>query len=130
MSVIETNIFAIENLDALKTEYVLYRIRGLTRGDNEYFQNKDEITRKLSYDLQRPALVIEKNGYPHLVLPADAPHPPQPFSLVRAQVYFDKLKDPLPRRSGCVSVLDRARVQAPRHHPDVARAVCTFRTAV
>ena len=95
MSVIETNIFAIENLDALKTEYVLYRIRGLTRGDNEYFQNKDEITRKLSYDLQRPALVIEKNGYPHLVLPADAPHPPQPFSLVRAQVYFDKLKDPL-----------------------------------
>ena len=95
MSMIETNIFAIENLDALKTDYVLYRIRGLTRGDNEYFQNKDEITRKLSYDLQRPALVIERDGHPHLVLPADAPHPPQPFSLVRAQVYFDKLKESL-----------------------------------
>ena len=90
---LETNIFAIENLDALKTDYVLYRIRGLTRGDNEYFQNKDEIARKLSYDLQRPALVIERNGHPYLVLPADAPHPPQPFSLVRVQVYFDKQKE-------------------------------------
>ena len=47
MSMIEANIFAIENLDALKTDYVLYRIRGLTREDNEYFQNKDEITGKL-----------------------------------------------------------------------------------
>ncbi len=90
---IYTNIFNIENLDDLKTEYVLYRIRGLTREGSEYFQNKDEITRKLSYELQRPALVIEKNGYPHLVLPADAPRPPQPFSLVRAQVLFDELQD-------------------------------------
>lgn len=95
MSMIEANIFAIENLDALKTEYVLYRIRGLTREDNEYFQNKDAITGKLSYDLRMPALVIERNGRPHLVLPADAPDPPQSLSLVRAQVYFDKLEESL-----------------------------------
>ena len=95
MSMIEANIFAIENLDALKTDYVLYQIRGLTRGDNEYFQNKDEITGKLSYDLRMPALVIERNGHPHLVLPADAPDPPQSLSLVRAQVYFDKLEESL-----------------------------------
>ena len=95
MSMLETNIFAIENLDALKTDYVLYRIRGLTREDNEYFQNKDEIARKLSYDLQRPALVIERNGHPYLVLPADTPPPPQPFSLVRVQVYLDKQKESL-----------------------------------
>lgn len=95
MTMLKTNIFAIENLDALKTDYILYRIRGLTREDNEYFQNKDEIARKLSYDLQRPALVIERNGHPHLVLPADAPPPPQSFSLVRVQVYFDKLRESL-----------------------------------
>ena len=95
MSLIETNIFAIENLDALKTEYVLYKIRGLTREDNQYFQNKDEIARKLSYDLRKPALVIERNSHPHLVLPADAPDPSQSLSLVRAQVYFDKLDESL-----------------------------------
>ena len=95
MSRIETNIFAIENLNALTTEYVLYRIRGLTRGDTEYFQNKDEITRKLSYDLREPALVIERDSHPHLVLPIAAPDPPPSLSLVRAQVYFDKLHESL-----------------------------------
>lgn len=95
MSTIKTNIFPIRNLDALSTEYVLYRIRGLNRQDNEYFQNKDELARKLSYKMHKPGLVIECNGEPHLVLPSDAPAPPQPFSLVRAQVYFDDVGETL-----------------------------------
>ena len=58
-------------VDALKTQtrpVIFTEFEALTEGvDNEYFQNKDEIfvaIRELSYDLQRPALVIERDGHP------------------------------------------------------------------
>lgn len=94
MSIIETNIYSIENLDALNSDYNLYRIRGLERRDTEYFQNKDEISRKLSYKLKKPALVIERAGGPQLVLPTGA-QPPPSLSLVRTQVRFDEIQESL-----------------------------------
>jgi len=40
---IETNDFAITNLDALSSRYRLYRIKGLNRDHSEYYANRQHI---------------------------------------------------------------------------------------
>ncbi len=86
---LETNVFPILNLADLSSAYRLYRIRGLTKGHRQYYQNQQIITRKLSYTLRSPATIIERDNLPHLVLRDDAPEPESPFQLVRSIVYFD-----------------------------------------
>ena len=49
---IETNIFPILNLNDLKLQYDTYRVRNLRRDQDEYFQNRDTLTRDLSYKLK------------------------------------------------------------------------------
>jgi len=89
MTGLETNIFPITNLAELSSTYRLYRIRGLRQDQAEYHQNRQIITRKLSFALRTPAVVIDHGGEPHLVLRADAPEPESPYHLVRRVVYFD-----------------------------------------
>ncbi len=86
---LETNIFAITNLAELSSRYRLYRIRGLHKDQAEFHQNKNIITRKISFALRTPAAVISHQGEPHLVVREDAPEPPSPYQLVRTTVYFD-----------------------------------------
>jgi len=83
MGRVETNVFAITNLAELSTRYRLYRIKGLHREQDEYYQNLQTITRKLSYTLQAPVASIERDETPFLVIPTGAGDPPSPFPLVR-----------------------------------------------
>lgn len=91
MTDIETNIFPIENLDDLKLRYDTYRVRNLSRDQDEYFQNRDALTRDLSYKLKVPVLVIERTDGPYLVVPDNATNVPEQFPLVRTYVRLEKV---------------------------------------
>ena len=94
MARVETNVFPIENLEELRSEYRLYRIRGLAPDHAEFHQNREAIKRALSYQLRTPATIIEQDGESLLVVRDDSPEPPSPFAVVRARVRFE----PVPGR--------------------------------
>ena len=83
MNTIETNIFSISNLAELNAAYRVYRIRGLQPDHSEYFQNRQAITRGVSFALKTPALVLDSNDGPILIVRSDAPSPQSPMELVR-----------------------------------------------
>lgn len=90
MGRVETNIFTITNLSDLSTEYRLFRIRGLRPEQDEYYQNLNHITRKLSYELRAPVTTIQRGEEIFLVVPIDTMEPQSPFPLVRsAPVIFE-----------------------------------------
>ncbi len=91
MTGLQSNVFPILNLAELSSGYRLYRIRGLAREHQQYYQNLQIIGRRLSYSLKNPVTVVEHDGHPQLVLRDDAPEPESPFQLVRTIVYFDPL---------------------------------------
>jgi hypothetical protein len=93
MTGLETNIFPITNLTELSSNYRLYRIKGLSPDQNEYYQNSHHIARKLSYLLKNPVTVIERQERPYLVVRNDADEPPSPFPLVRTAVMFERCRD-------------------------------------
>ncbi|MCL4552332.1 MAG: hypothetical protein M1305_02085, partial [Candidatus Marsarchaeota archaeon] len=89
MSDLVTNIYPILNLKNLSAEYKLYRVVGLNPQHDEYHQNCQHLRRKLSFGLQKPVTVIERDANPYLVVRADAKEPPSPYPLVRATVNFE-----------------------------------------
>ena len=91
MAGIETNIFPITNLASLSSCYRLYRIKGLTADQTEYYQNRQHLKRKLSYLLRKPVTIIDREGVPHVVVRADADDLPSPLELVRTFVRFEPL---------------------------------------
>ena len=86
---IETNDFPITNLSALSSRYRLYRIKGLNREHSEYYANRQHIIRKLSYLLQKPVTVIEREDAAHLVVRDDVVAMPSSLPVVRTVVYFE-----------------------------------------
>lgn len=96
MTDIETNIFPILNLNDLKLRYDTYRVRNLRRDQDEYFQNRDTLTRDLSYKLKMPVLIVERPDGPYLVVPGDVANVPQTFPLVRTYVHLDKVESGIP----------------------------------
>lgn len=90
MTNLETNVFPIINLSELSSEYLLYQIKGLDRSQGEYYQNCQSIIEKLSYRLQNPVTIIEKNGVPHLVVLNDGKVPPAHMNVVRTTVIFER----------------------------------------
>jgi hypothetical protein len=91
MAGIETNIFPITNLASLSSRYRLYRVKGLTPDQTEYYQNRQHLKRKLSYLLRKPVTVIDREGVPHVVVREDAGELPSPLELVRTFVRFESL---------------------------------------
>ena len=85
---LETNVFRIANVAALSSTYKLYRIKGLTNAPDEYYQNRQNIIRKLSFSLKAPVTIVDQEGLPHLVVRADAT-PPSNMSLIRTMVAFE-----------------------------------------
>jgi hypothetical protein len=90
MSELETNIFPIINLHDLKSQYRLYRVRGLSTDQEEYDPNTQTLVRKLSFAMLKPVAVILRDFDPYLALPIDAPEPHSPYPLVRATAVFEK----------------------------------------
>ncbi len=90
MTTLRTNIFRILNLGELNAKYRLYRIRGLSKEQPEYYQNKQLLIKSLSYALRTPATITDRGEEGiFLVVRDDAGRPESPFSLVRTTVYLD-----------------------------------------
>ena len=95
MAGLETNVYPILNLNELSARYRLYKIRGLRKG-GEYYQNRQEIGKKMSIKHQTPATVVDIDETPHLVLRDDVTAVPKKMSLVRGIAYFDRLDNVFP----------------------------------
>ena len=91
MAGLETNVYPILNLNELSARYRLYRIRGLRRG-GEYYQNRQEIGKKMSIKHRTPATVVDIDGAPHLVLRDDVADP-ESMPLVRGTAHFNRLDE-------------------------------------
>jgi hypothetical protein len=82
MSMLEINLFSIENLRNLTSRYRPWRILGLRPDQPEYHQNCQHLQR-LSFVLRQPVLVIERSGEPYLVVPEHVSALPAKYQLVR-----------------------------------------------
>lgn len=84
MEKLETNIFRIGNLSALSADYRQYRIKGLSPTHRDYYPNRKRIEKTLSYRLQHPVLIIERDQLPYVVVRDDLQlEMPQRLSIVR-----------------------------------------------
>jgi hypothetical protein len=84
---IESNIFPFLNLAELETGYRLYEIKGI-KSNSEYYQNRQNLIHRLSYQLKHPVTIIERDSKAYLVVSADAPEPPDKLQIIRGVVYF------------------------------------------
>ena len=91
--VLETNIFPITNLNTLAAQYRLCRIRGLRKGQRQYYENCQSLQKKLSYRLRQPVTVTERSGEPYLVVPADVGPMPVEYPLVLTKVQIEPLDE-------------------------------------
>jgi hypothetical protein len=91
MSELETNIFRIVNLRELGSTYRTYRIRNLRPDQDNYYQNRQHLIRKLSYSLRSAVEIITRAGEPILVVKHDAQEPPKDLMLVGTQVMLEPL---------------------------------------
>ena len=89
----ETNVFPITNLAELTTDYRLWRVRGLQRGQREYYRNCQILKRKLSFQLRKPVTIVMRGDFPYLVAPADLEALPTAFALVRTAATFESCSD-------------------------------------
>ena len=92
MAGLETNVYPIRNADELSARYRLYRIRGLRKG-GEYYQNRQEIGKRMSIEHRTPATVVDIGDAPHLVLRDDVTGPPESLPLVRGTAHFERLDE-------------------------------------
>jgi len=88
MATLETNVFPITNLANFSCRYRLAEIAGLRPDQAEYFQNRQILTRKLSYSLAKPVLVVERDTIPYLVVPEEVTALPAEVELVRLVVHL------------------------------------------
>jgi len=93
MMALETNIFPITNLDTLAAQYRLCRIRGLRKGQRQYYENCQYLQKKLSYGLRQPVTVTERGGEPYLVVPVDVGPMPVEYPLVLTKVQIELLDE-------------------------------------
>ena len=93
MSELETNIYRITNLRDLASTYRTYQVVNLHRDQDEYFQNCQLLTRKLSFKLKSPAAVIDRKDEAILVVKQDSPEPPKEMFVVRGQVQFKPMDE-------------------------------------
>ena len=66
---IETNCFRIEGLDALRPDYRLFEIIGLTRESPDYYGNIQRMVKQLSFQMRAPVTTYEQGTETFLVLP-------------------------------------------------------------
>lgn len=92
---VEANVFILKNLENLSSNYRLYRIKGLNPEHSEYFENRQAIISKLSYKLQNPVTIIDREEESYLVVRDDAPLSLDPLYLVRAKATFELSSDTL-----------------------------------
>lgn len=93
MADLETNIFAISNLEQLSAYYRLYRVKGLKLTHSEYYANRQSLVKRLSYVLQSPVLSIQRDDDTFIVVRDDVKDFPESYELIRRKVRFELTSD-------------------------------------
>ena len=73
---VSTNVFPITGLSGLSVSYDVYKIIGPTPGTAGYHGNIQTLINRLSRIMKAPITTLDRNGTPHIVVPADCDAPP------------------------------------------------------
>lgn len=92
---LETNIYPILNLEELSAQYRLYRVRGLQSDREEYYQNRQLLTKRLSYALKSPVLTTTRGDDTYLIVRDGTGPLPEKYPLIRTQVRFEPASEVL-----------------------------------
>ncbi|HEY5769898.1 MAG TPA: hypothetical protein VIS71_08635 [Terrimicrobium sp.] len=93
MNTIEANVYRIENLPELSAQYRLYRVKGLSPEQEDYYRNLNNLTIRLSRELRSPVTFTHRDRLPWLVVREDGSAPAAQHQLVRRTVYLEKGAD-------------------------------------
>jgi len=98
MDKVDTNVFPITNLNELSSQYQQYMIKGLSPTHPDYYHNRQILQKQLSYQLQNPVLVIERDDLPYLVVRSDMQYKLQPRFVIASgkAVSFESRFEPQP----------------------------------
>lgn len=96
----ETNIFRITNLADLSAEYRLYRVKGLTEGQEDYYRNVNSLVNRLSRQLRSPVTFVQRDGVPYLVISEDKREVETEHPVDGRTAYLEKGSDVLPVNFG------------------------------
>lgn len=88
MSELETNVFLIDGLDKLSAQFQLYKVLGLNKDSDEYFQDVQNL-HQLSFSLRKPVAVLERGGDVQIAVPVETTDLPSQYQLVRKVVSFE-----------------------------------------
>ncbi len=86
----ETNVFRIENMSELSAQYRLYPVKGLVRGQRDYYRNLNHLVNRLSREMRSPVTFTERNAMPFLVIPENGVEPEVQYLLVGHTAYLEK----------------------------------------
>jgi hypothetical protein len=90
MNILETNAFQIVNPEDFSASYRLYRVRGLSSEQEDYFRNLSILTIKLRREMRSPVCSLTHDNEAHVAIREGDGEPRSPHSLVRRSVYLDK----------------------------------------
>lgn len=90
MSVIESNVFPIGNLEELNCEYVLYRVKGLSSDIDDYDRNVRILSSRMTRYSNSPCVPLKIKGDLYLAQPVGATMLPEKTDLVRSIVRLER----------------------------------------
>ena len=96
----ETNIFRIANLAELSAECRLYRVKGLSEGQEDYYRNLNSLRNRLSRQLHSPVTFLHRDGAAYLVIREDAHEVEIEHPVIGRTAYLEKGSDVLPVNFG------------------------------
>jgi hypothetical protein len=99
----ETNIFRITNLAELSAEYRLYRVKGLSEGQEDYYRNLNSLANRLSRQLHSPVTFLHRDGSAYLVINENNHEMEMEYPVIGRTVYLEKGSDVLPVKFGKLS---------------------------
>ena len=91
----ETNIFRIANLAELSAEYRLYRIKGLSEGQEDYYRNLNTLVNRLSRQLRSPVTFLHRDEAAFLVIREDDHEVETEHPVIGRTAYLEKGSDVL-----------------------------------
>ncbi len=96
----ETNIYRIVNLAELSSEYRLYRVKGLSEGQEDYYRNLNSLVNRLSRQLRSPVTFLHRDGTAFLVIREDGHEVETEQPVIGRTTYLEKGTEVLPLNFG------------------------------
>ncbi|MCF7859640.1 MAG: hypothetical protein K9N07_10040 [Candidatus Cloacimonetes bacterium] len=93
MSIVESNIYKIENLHDLTCQYNLYKIKGLSKDSDDFEKNIQFLIDKLSSYSQSPCTYVKEDNEVFIAQPDGYRDLPSEFKLIGNNVLIEKIPE-------------------------------------